>query len=52
MAAIEDMDWRSYTVVYENELGLLRLQEVLKAHDGFAKGEGQTPFTVVQLGQE
>ncbi|XP_075228075.1 glutamate receptor ionotropic, kainate 2-like isoform X2 [Lycorma delicatula] len=52
MAVIQDMDWKSFTVVYKDGVGLLRLQEVLKAHDGFAKGEGQTPFTVVQLGDE
>ncbi|XP_075219248.1 glutamate receptor ionotropic, kainate 2-like isoform X3 [Lycorma delicatula] len=52
MDTIRDMDWKSFTVVYEKDEGIVRLQELLKSHDGLAKGAGQTPFTIVQLGED
>ncbi|RZF39362.1 hypothetical protein LSTR_LSTR000883 [Laodelphax striatellus] len=46
---INDMDWETFTIIYDDEFGLLRLQEVFKYHDGYLKGEGQTPFTLHKL---
>ena len=42
---LDDMDWKSFTIIYENDEGLVRLQEVLKRH-----GPGDPPITVRQLG--
>ena len=38
--------WRSFTIVYENNEGLVRLQELLKAH-----GPSEFPIAVRQLGE-
>lgn len=38
------LHWRSYTVLYESEAGLIRLQDVLKAH-----GPTDPPITVRQF---
>lgn len=40
------MAWRSFTIIYENDDGLVRLQEVLKGH-----GPRDSPITVRQLGE-
>lgn len=36
--------WKSFTIIYENNDGLVRLQELLKAH-----GPSKFPITVRQL---
>lgn len=36
--------WKSFTIVYENSDGLVRLQELLKAH-----GPSELPVSVRQL---
>ncbi|KAL1131739.1 hypothetical protein AAG570_011352, partial [Ranatra chinensis] len=46
---IEDMDWKSYSIIYEDDDALIRLQEVLKAHKGALTSEGYVPFTVWKL---
>lgn len=33
---IEDMDWKSFIIIYEGEESLVRLQEVIKAPKTFA----------------
>ncbi|XP_043469345.1 glutamate receptor ionotropic, kainate 2 isoform X3 [Leptopilina heterotoma] len=38
--------WKSFTIIYENNEGLVRLQELLKAH-----GPSEFPITVRQLGE-
>ncbi|KAH0820074.1 hypothetical protein GEV33_002720 [Tenebrio molitor] len=38
--------WKSFTIIYENNEGLVRLQELLKAH-----GPYEFPITVRQLGE-
>jgi hypothetical protein len=38
--------WRSFTIIYENNEGLVRLQELLKAH-----GPSEFPIAVRQLGE-
>ncbi|PNF30869.1 Glutamate receptor ionotropic, kainate 2 [Cryptotermes secundus] len=38
--------WRSFTIIYESNEGLVRLQELLKAH-----GPSEFPITVRQLGE-
>lgn len=48
---IEVMDWKSYTIVYENEEGLLRLQEVLKPIPDNTS-ERHIPFSVRQLPED
>ncbi|XP_046669492.1 glutamate receptor ionotropic, kainate 2-like isoform X2 [Homalodisca vitripennis] len=49
---IRDMDWKSYTVLYEDYDSLIRLQEVFKDHEGLSHSEGFPPFTVRQLPSE
>lgn len=39
-------NWRSFTIIYENNEGLVRLQELLKAH-----GPSEFPIAVRQLGE-
>lgn len=46
------MDWKSYTILYEDYDSLIRLQEVFKAHEGLSHLEGYPPFTVRQLPTE
>ncbi|KAK6631711.1 hypothetical protein RUM43_013775 [Polyplax serrata] len=41
---IEDMDWKSFTILYENEESLIRLQGVLKL-----KGPNDQPIAIRQL---
>ncbi|XP_071449244.1 glutamate receptor ionotropic, kainate 2-like isoform X2 [Hetaerina americana] len=43
---LKAMQWKSFTIIYENNEGLVRLQEVLKAH-----GPSEYPITVRQLGE-
>ena len=40
------MAWKTFTIIYENDEGLVRLQEVLKVH-----GPRDNPITVRQLGE-
>ncbi|KAJ1531866.1 hypothetical protein ONE63_000515 [Megalurothrips usitatus] len=42
---LDDMAWRSFTIVYEDDEGLFRLQEVLKRH-----GPKDSPVTLRRLG--
>ncbi|KAK3919445.1 Glutamate receptor ionotropic, kainate 2 [Frankliniella fusca] len=42
---LEDMAWKTFTIVYEDDEGLFRLQEVLKAHSA-----RDSPVTVRRLG--
>ncbi|CAH1400969.1 unnamed protein product [Nezara viridula] len=49
---IKDMDWTSYAILYDSDLGLLRLQELLKSHKRAYTTEGHVPFTVWQLEPE
>ncbi|KAL1131963.1 hypothetical protein AAG570_011574 [Ranatra chinensis] len=51
VAVIEDMDWTSFTLIYENTDSLVRMQELLKAHDSQLISEDRVPFTVWQLGE-
>ncbi|KAK3931587.1 Glutamate receptor ionotropic, kainate 2 [Frankliniella fusca] len=44
---LDDMAWKTFTVVYEDDEGLFRLQEVLKAH-----GPRDSPITVRRLGED
>lgn len=30
---LREMDWKTYTIIYEKEDGLVRLQEILKMHN-------------------
>ncbi|XP_034252798.1 glutamate receptor ionotropic, kainate 2-like isoform X1 [Thrips palmi] len=46
VALLDDMAWRTFTIIYENDDGLVRLQEVLKVH-----GPRDNPITVRQLGE-
>ncbi|XP_073988412.1 glutamate receptor ionotropic, kainate 2-like isoform X2 [Rhodnius prolixus] len=46
---IEDMDWASYTIIYEDDEALIRFQELLKSHKRGYTSEGHVPFTVWQL---
>lgn len=46
VALLDDMAWKTFTIVYENDEGLVRLQEVLKVH-----GPRDNPITVRQLGE-
>lgn len=43
---MDDMAWKTFTIIYENDEGLVRLQEVLKVH-----GPRDNPITVRQLGE-
>lgn len=43
---LSEMHWKSFTILYENDDGLVKLQEVLKA-----SGKGDMPVTVRQLGE-
>lgn len=45
MDLLEDMAWKTFTIVYEDDEGLFRLQEVLKAH-----GPQDSPVTLRRLG--
>jgi len=38
--------WKSFTIIYDSNDGLVRLQELLKAH-----GPSEFPITVRQLGE-
>ncbi|XP_014247084.1 glutamate receptor ionotropic, kainate 2-like isoform X2 [Cimex lectularius] len=49
IAIVEDMDWGSYTIIYEKEEALIRLQGILKAHNKGLTAEGHVPFTAWQL---
>lgn len=42
---VDDMGWKTFTIVYEDDDGLFRLQDVLKAH-----GPQDSPVTVRRLG--
>ncbi|KAJ1532308.1 hypothetical protein ONE63_000916 [Megalurothrips usitatus] len=46
VALLEDMAWKAFTIIYENDDGLVRLQEVLKGH-----GPRDNPITVRQLSE-
>ncbi|XP_034239452.1 glutamate receptor ionotropic, kainate 2-like [Thrips palmi] len=46
VALLEDMAWKTFTIVYEDDDGLFRLQEVLKAH-----GPQDSPVTLRRLGE-
>ncbi|OXU29874.1 hypothetical protein TSAR_002822 [Trichomalopsis sarcophagae] len=41
---VKAMGWKSFTIIYENNEGLVRLQELLKAH-----GPTEHPITIKQL---
>ncbi|XP_024943087.1 glutamate receptor ionotropic, kainate 2 isoform X6 [Cephus cinctus] len=43
---VKAWDWKSFTIIYENNEGLVRLQELLKAH-----GPSEFPIAVRQLGE-
>ncbi|XP_046399076.1 glutamate receptor ionotropic, kainate 2-like isoform X1 [Ischnura elegans] len=43
---LKEMQWKSFTIIYETNEGLVRLQEVLKSH-----GPSEYPITVRQLGE-
>ncbi|RZF32680.1 hypothetical protein LSTR_LSTR004108 [Laodelphax striatellus] len=43
---VQAWGWKSFTIIYENNEGLVRLQELLKAH-----GPSGCPITVRQLGE-
>ncbi|KAG8225567.1 hypothetical protein J437_LFUL002084 [Ladona fulva] len=43
---LKTLQWRSFTIIYENNESLIRLQEILKAH-----GQTDYPVTVRQLGE-
>ncbi|XP_044738243.1 glutamate receptor ionotropic, kainate 2 isoform X2 [Chrysoperla carnea] len=43
---VKAWNWKSFTIIYENNEGLVRLQELLKAH-----GPSEFPITVRQLGE-
>ncbi|XP_039289562.1 glutamate receptor ionotropic, kainate 2 isoform X1 [Nilaparvata lugens] len=43
---VQAWGWKSFTIIYENNEGLVRLQELLKAH-----GPSEYPITVRQLGE-
>ncbi|KAF6211529.1 hypothetical protein GE061_012042 [Apolygus lucorum] len=45
---VQDMDWMSYVIVYEEDEALVRLGDLLKVSRGVTT-EGRTPFTVWQL---
>ncbi|XP_034244808.1 glutamate receptor ionotropic, kainate 2-like isoform X2 [Thrips palmi] len=47
VALLEDMAWKSFTIIYEDDEALFRLQEVLKAH-----GPADAPITVRRLGDD
>lgn len=49
---IEDMDWNTFTIVYENTEGLIRLQEVLKKHQRVINVHGHAPVTIKQLPED
>ncbi|XP_032457761.1 glutamate receptor ionotropic, kainate 2 isoform X2 [Nasonia vitripennis] len=44
---VKAMGWKSFTIIYENNEGLVRLQELLKAH-----GPTEHPITIKQLGED
>lgn len=46
MDLVKIWGWKSFTIIYENNEGLVRLQELLKAH-----GPYEFPITVRQLGE-
>lgn len=46
MDLVKAWGWKSFTIIYENNEGLVRLQELLKAH-----GPYEFPITVRQLGE-
>lgn len=43
---LREMHWKSFTILYENDDGLVRLQEILKI-----SGKGDLPITVRHLGE-
>lgn len=43
-ALLKEMQWKSFTVLYEDNDGLIRLQEVLKS-----TSQGDIPITVRQI---
>ncbi|XP_054269961.1 glutamate receptor ionotropic, kainate 2 isoform X1 [Macrosteles quadrilineatus] len=43
---VQAWGWKSFTIIYENNEGLVRLQELLKAH-----GPSEFPIAVRQLGE-
>lgn len=45
---VEDMDWTSYVIIYEDDEALVRLADLLKVPRGPTE-DGHTPFTVWQL---
>lgn len=49
---IRDMDWTTFTIIYEDYDELVRLQEVLKEHDGTSREQGHPPFIVHQLPED
>lgn len=46
MDLVQAWGWKSFTIIYENNEGLVRLQELLKAH-----GPSDYPIAVRQLGE-
>lgn len=46
------MDWKSFTVIYDDDEALLRLQAVFKGHDGRERRKGHAFFTIHQLGED
>lgn len=44
MDVVQSWGWRSFTIIYETNEGLVRLQELLKAY-----GSSEFPITVRQL---
>ncbi|XP_058809851.1 glutamate receptor ionotropic, kainate 2-like [Phymastichus coffea] len=44
---VNGLGWKGFTIIYENNEGLVRLQELLKAH-----GPIDFPITIRQLGEE
>lgn len=46
MDLVHAWGWKSFTIIYENNEGLVRLQELLKAH-----GPSEFPIAVRQLGE-
>ncbi|XP_011503888.1 PREDICTED: glutamate receptor ionotropic, kainate 1-like, partial [Ceratosolen solmsi marchali] len=44
---VKSLGWKSFTIIYETNEGLVRLQELLKAH-----GPTDYPITIKQLGED
>lgn len=44
---VTSLGWKTFTIVYENNEGLVRLQELIKAH-----GPAEFQITIRQLGED